>query len=459
MESPDTEALEHFLESGKIGRDYHVGIMYLQGADGHYYPGHELGSDLIALPIAYVARWTGGNYPFRRVFELEVGFAGALVFATTFFLGLQLAARLAVPDSFSVWHLFFLLVSSQYLVYGFHLADISLSCPLFIGIAILWVDIESGTKQQTRWILLGLCCGFLILCKLTNLALIPVLAFLAVRKMVRDRSWLLPELTAAIAGALPGLLLTGWWNWFRSGSPFKTLYLDTEHGFDAGQLLHGLGGTLIGPGSSIFLYSPFLILALPYLLRPCHSRAWNSLRILSLGSMAIAIVRLSGMPTWNSVNGWGIRYYVPWLPLLAVLATAIWWQHRHSRVWRIAAPTLIFCGMLLNLGGTLASWHYMEARCGLPDWNSRMPVCAISGLADNLARVFGSTKPDVVVETAPKELVFISNRLDVWWFAMQTQGIPKAVSWMVGLVLIGSLVVLGFRIHALNHSGAVSKTS
>ena len=459
MESPDTEALEHFLATGEIGRDHLINDMYLPGADGRFYPSHELGSNLFTFPIACLAKWAGGKFPFRRVFELEVGFVAALVFATTFVLGVNLATHLGVPASFSVSHLFFLFVSSQYLVYGLHLADISLACPLFIAMAILWVRIESDAQSRKIWFLLGLCFGFVVLFKLSHLALAPVLALLAVRKMMRDRSWLLPEVAAAIAGALPGTVLTAWWNWYRSGSPFQTLYLPADCDFLPGQFLNGLGGTLIGPGSSIFVYSPFLIIALPYLLKPSQSRIWNSVRILVLGSLMVAILRLSGMSVWGGINGWGIRYYVPWVAVLAVLATVVWWRHRLSRLWRIAVWPLLLAGTIMNLAGTLANWKYLEAACGLVDWDSRMPVCAPAALADNLGRLFGSSKPDLVVATSPIA-IFVSNRLDVWWFAMQTAGVPPAVCWMVGLVLVVALLLLAARIHALNqYSDARSQVS
>ncbi|HVP45869.1 MAG TPA: hypothetical protein VMT32_04775 [Bryobacteraceae bacterium] len=450
MESPDTEALEHFLNTGEIGRDHHINDMYLPGADGRHYPSHELGADLVTLPIACIAKFAGGKFPFRRIFELELGFVAAFVFATTFVLAINLGIQLGVPPSFSLWHLLFLLVSSQYLVYGLHLADISLACPFFIWTAILWVRIEADPHIPKTWFLLGLSFGFLVLFKLSHLSLAPVLAFLAFRVMMRERSWLVPQVGAAITGALPAFILTGWWNWIRSGSPFRTLYIPAECDFIPRQFLRGLGGTLIGPGSSIFVYSPFLILAAPYLLKPSHVRLWNSVRILILGSLAVAIVRLSGMLVWSGVNGWGIRYYVAWVPVLAVLATVVWWQHQQSRLWRIAIWPLLVCGTLLNLAGTLANWQYLEAPCGLPEWMSRMPVCSVTSLGDNVGRLFGSQKPDLVVATASKELIFIANRLDVWWFAMRTQGVPQAFSWLVGLVLVVLLVLLAARIHASN---------
>src|SRR5262249_31774186 len=83
--------------------------------------------------------------------------------------------------------------------------------------------------------------------------------------------------------------------------------------------------------------------------------------------------------------------------------------------------------------------------CGLVE-HSRTPYCAVVSLPANLARVAGARIPDILVPQAPKELVYLANRIDVWWYALQTLGVPHWAGWLIAAALILAMGLLARRI-------------
>ena len=100
----------------------------------------------------------------------------------------------------------------------------------------------------------------------------------------------------------------------------------------------GLRGLLFSPGKSLFLYAPWLLLALPgafLLLR----RAGRDAVLLTL--FPAAVVVLYGMKLGWHGGSWGPRYLLPIVPLLAVAATpAVAWLLERGRGGRLALVAL-----------------------------------------------------------------------------------------------------------------------
>lgn len=161
-----------------------------------------------------------------------------------------------------------------------------------------------------------------------------------------------------------------------------------------------------------------------------------------VGSFALTFLRLAPTECWHSAAGWGIRYYVPWIPaLMLVLARGVWWHPAPTRARRLGRAALLAAGLVVNLAGLLTNFHYRRQLCGDDPWNPRGSApCAVTALPANLARAAGVALPDVVVPRASATYVFVSNRLTVWWYAVRTVGVPAWASWGIGLALLAVAV-------------------
>jgi hypothetical protein len=147
-----------------------------------------------------------------------------------------------------------------------------------------------------------------------NLLAIPCLAGYALVPLYRERAgsreraaWL-----GALALGLLGPALLGLTQAMRFGSPWETGRYD-HYGYFVDPL-PGLVGQLVGPGRSLLLYSPALLLALLGWRRvlPRHrAAAWMVIAL-----FVVRWVFVSARSDWW--GGWGIgpRYLVPLIPLL-----------------------------------------------------------------------------------------------------------------------------------------------
>jgi hypothetical protein len=119
-----------------------------------------------------------------------------------------------------------------------------------------------------------------------------------------------------VAGYGAAVLVTLLINWGRSGSPFATGYEGT--GWTT-PLPIGLAGALISPGRGILWEFPAVVLV------PFGVRAmWREGRRMEASVFAgLAVIELLNVATWEAWWGgwdWGLRLFVPALPLLAVMA-------------------------------------------------------------------------------------------------------------------------------------------
>lgn len=234
-----------------------------------------------------------------------------------------------------------------------------------------------------------------------------------------------------LAGAVPGLAVVFWWNALRTGHPLLTPYPASLHAFVFGALPEGLATALVSPNKGLLVYTPALLLV------PLALREHRRLAFFVGGSLLLALVRLAGTIGRSSAGGWGIRYYVPWIPLLLLFLVLSWHRERLRRHWRrgmLAAA--IVCGGVLNVAGVVTNHMYRQQLCGFQEWTTTgMNACAVRALPGNIARVLGADVPDVVVPGASPANVYASNRLAVWWYAIRAAGAPAAASWGIFVLL------------------------
>jgi hypothetical protein len=197
---------------------------------------------------------------------------------------------------------------------------------------------------------------------------------------------------------------------------------------------------LISPTKGLLEYSPFLLL-LPVALVADRSIGTRAMLVI-FGTLCLAMIRIAGTEQWNSGGGWGIRYYVPWIPLFVAavaLASAAWGRGSTRRYVLLAT---ILAGVVINVSGLLSNFHYRQSQCGYESWV--VPgenVCAVEAMPANLSRTVGVAVSEVVVPGASARDVFVSNRLTTWWYALIVNGLPAWASIAVGVCIMLALAI------------------
>jgi hypothetical protein len=100
----------------------------------------------------------------------------------------------------------------------------------------------------------------------------------------------------------------------------------------------GLRGLLFSPGKSLFLYSPWLLLAVPGAVLFLMRHRWHGFSITVFPAL---VILLYGMKLGWHGGSWGPRYLVPLIPLLSLAAApAIQWCLQRGRRGALALALL-----------------------------------------------------------------------------------------------------------------------
>jgi len=446
FETPSYPTVVALVRDGRLDVAVPAEGVFRRGVDGRVYDDHEIGSVLVAAPIALGAARLApvGTERFRRIYEFGLGLGTVALSAATVVLLALIACELGVPLDIAGWQIALLLLASQYLIYATTPSDASVATPLVAAASLAWLHAER--ERSAGWELAGLAAGLAVAMKISVAPVLAALAVLAVSSPGASSRVRALAGARLLAGAAPGLAIALWWNALRTGSPLLTPYPASLHAFVPSALPEGLAAALVSPNKGLLIYTPALLLV-PFALR-YHRR----LALLVGGSFLLALVRLAGTLGRSSSGGWGIRYYVPWIPLSLVFLVLARHREEPRRRWLGAALTAAFlCGGALNVAGIVTNQRYREQMCGFSEWTTTgMNACAVRALPGNVARVAGVDVPDVVVPGASAANVYASNRLAVWWYAIRYTGTPAAVSWGIAFVLflgsaLGWMYVAGRR--------------
>lgn len=155
-----------------------------------------------------------------------------------------------------------------------------------------------------------------------------------------------------------------WLNQFRFGD-----MLDFGYGRHSGLETHvytdGLLGLIFSPGFGLLVNMPLLILAPAgaYLLWKKH----RALAALVGYVFAVSLVYFGTLesPVWHGFGGWGPRYLVPIIPVLA-LTLGFFLDGAAGRLAKASFAALAAAGFFVNLMGTLV-WYQLGYTYG---WNS-----------------------------------------------------------------------------------------
>jgi hypothetical protein len=445
FETPAPETVEQLLTRGRLSFDrppVQPTAPYRLAPDGRYYTIHELGTVILSLPagVAGLGLARSSGVPFKRAFEFVSAVGAAALF------GLVLVALMwdLLRDTSATARrqaglLLALVLGSQYAVYAGFGADVSVCAALIVFTCVAWRGVEGDGARLRACLAVGALAGLLVLVKVSTALVLLCAAALMLwdgERPWRQRRW---RLAALSLGAAPFLAGAAWWNHVHQGAPWRSPF-PACHDWELRLLGEGIAGSLVSPVKGLLLFTPALLLlpaALRTLLRePAHRREG----LLVAGSFALTFLRLAPTECWHSAAGWGIRYYVPWIPaLMLVLARGVWWRPAAGGAARVLRVALVAAGLVVNLSGLVTNFHYRRQLCGEDPWNPRGSApCALAALPANVARAGGFAVPEVVVPGASPAFVFVSNRLTFWWYALRTVGVPAWASWALGLSLLAA---------------------
>lgn len=258
---------------------------------------------------------------------------------------------------------------------------------------------ESGRRIAQRWLwMAGLAAGLSVTVHVLNLLAIPCLLGYAVAPLLRERgAW--SQARAAWIGALVlgsiGPIIVGLTQALRFGSPWETGRYD-HYGYFVDPL-PGLVGQLVGPGRSILLYSPALLVALLGWRRALDRRRAAALMVLALFMIRWAFV--STRSDWW--GGWGIgpRYLLPMVPFLLLPLAEVLEDLRHSSSRRrlaVAAALLACVAVEFHLSlHSIFEWMLSLTTTGTP----QMDYLTRSHWIPSTSPLWGffSLPPDVLV--------------------------------------------------------------
>lgn len=441
FETPEVWQVKNFVDAGQWGLTKKPLELFVRSAEGLYYSIHEMGTLLISLPFAYAAKFLSSfsGLSFEDLFFLMMSFVSAFVLASTFTWVMKLAAEKGV----GMRKVFLLLLSSQYMLYTLYPSDVSIAAFFMVAVFALWLKAEQGTNKHWFWT--GVLAGILSLLKIPLVTALLTLGLLALSSP--GISWRQRVLRAASLslGALPSLLVIGWWNWVRVGHALHlTSDSMSQHDFHWQVIFQNLLATFFSPGRGLLIFNPvFLLLPLLFTPRGYAFRFPRSCFFI-FGSLISIMIRIAGTESWSGNGGWGIRYYVPWIPVLILVLAWEWQQRKNSRFWNFSIPLLIAGGILLNFSGILTNFHFREILHGFGWWDFQSAnFQALYALPANLLRTVGISIPETILEGASARNQFVSNRFNVWWFGLQTFGVPAFFSWLIGISL--ALAALFFQ--------------
>ena len=201
-------------------------------------------------------------------------------------------------------------------------------------------------------LLAGTLLGWVLITRPENALTVPLFALFL---FFTSHGSITQRVVRVIVFGIPITLTVGfilWFNWFRFGSPLDFGYDMSEE--SGGNPVIGLIGILFSPGRSLFLYMPLLLPAwwgLIALLRSSSLRKAVSLLVLAFTAIYLFFFAPS-VDWWGGWN-WGIRYWLPLLPLWCLGLAPLWEKVR----WRLPLILLAILSFLIQLLGVLIDFN------------------------------------------------------------------------------------------------------
>jgi hypothetical protein len=224
--------------------------------------------------------------------------------------------------------------------------------------------LHPGKVARWRLVLGGMATTLLFTSRLLDSLIAAVIVAWVVRNQPRQLAWFLP---APILGALLLFHYNTWHFGTLIGGEVKLEALHPQiHGVTgtwSGSLVEGAVGTLFSPNRGLFIFSPWIAMALGVASVPAVARRIASHGLITwlLAALVPYLLLLSKYSVWWGGHCFGARYWTDVIPLFAiVLAFGLEWMGTHSR----ALMALSYLSIAVSIGV-----HGIGAFCYPSTWN------------------------------------------------------------------------------------------
>lgn len=233
-----------------------------------------------------------------------------------------------------------------YAAFGFS-EPLQAACLVFAVLFALWGSRAEGAAAVRLAAASGLFAGWLVLTKAVNLvfvpfALLPLVLGAWPPSRERLRAW-----AAAAAGAAGPLGAMLAFEVVRFGKPFSS-YGDQRF---AHPFLDGAWRLLIGVNKGLLVYFPIAFLASVALVLLARAPKTRGAALTIAGLAAAFLAVYARWWAWDGSGGWGPRFLVPLMPVLAAAAGTATASH----AGRAAGASLLALGIGVNALGTFES--------------------------------------------------------------------------------------------------------
>ena len=366
----DGKSFEEHLQSGRLQRLHSRYYIVPSTRQGQWVNSFGPGPGLVALPFFALADLLTPQleYDVEAIWTTTKLAASCFAAASALFLFLAIPRFAPLPRA---WLLA--------LVYGLGTGTWSTSSQqlwqhgpnqLFLALGF-WLLLRRARCPASA-ALCGLALAAAVACRPTSIFFFAAVA--TTLALSRRRTLLLPFLL----GALPLAAVLAAYNAWYHGSPFVFAQQVAGHLIAQDKtgspeiwqtpLLHGAAGMLLSPSRGLFVYSPFLLLALPGFVTVWRHPRWAPLRMLSLALVAVWLLEFKHFDWWG---GWsfGYRHLVDTTLVLCllILPSLHWLRARRRR---------------LALAASLAAWSIAVQAIGaflycMVGWNNRLDSCQL----------------------------------------------------------------------------------
>lgn len=290
-----------------------------------------IGQTLLYLPGVYVYSllnpnngptamqgWDPHKFYNYEAYRYAGAVVNALITALTAYLVARLVTALGFGRSAALWSLALFGLGSPAIAYV--RSDWSQPLEALCWIAAVYQAFQySRSGRLADALLCAFAVGYAVLTRPVEGVLIAMTAVflvvpgLVVRRWGR-RGW--QGFLAVSAGLGVGVIITLFINWGRFGSPWLSGYEGEGWTWD---LATGVPGALVSPGRGILWQFPAIVLA-PFGARLLWRSGYEKLALALVGLVGVQFVNVASWWMWWGGWNWGLRLFVPALPLLAVLA-------------------------------------------------------------------------------------------------------------------------------------------
>ncbi len=320
------------------------------GVDGRFYAPYALGASLSVLPFYLlgeaVYRITGWG-TLGYVTRVAVSLRNVLVGALTGCVLLRLVWRLGYPERAAVIAALAGVLATPFILYVKTMFSEPLLTLLLLWAFLAVLQAEQGSRGG--WFVAGIALGCASLVKPATLAVVPVFLGYAIWTRSGSARWKAPlEMATPI---LCGVLITGWYNVVRFGSPVSTGYRGVR--FDQPPWI-GLYGLLLSPGKGLLWFCPLVIAGAAGLVRLFARRPQHALLIIAVVIPFLGVH--SVYREWHGGGGWGPRLILPLIPLLTLPAAEWFGKTDGGRPVQLMLALVLVLSLLVQVPAVLVHW-------------------------------------------------------------------------------------------------------